>query len=159
MSRGGIVAALAALAAVPAGALLLGTGTRATGPEAIRYGRDSCDRCRMRFAARGFAAQRRDAHGVLRKYDDIGCLLVAASHDASGEAWVEDHGGTGFVPLLEAILVAGDGLGTPMDYGVVAFRDRAQAAAFARDRGARVVALDELLRDWARFGGHAEVHR
>ena len=159
MTRGRLVAALAALAAIPAGALLLGSGARATGPEAIRYGRDSCDRCRMRFAAAGFAAERRDKSGILRKYDDIGCMLIAASRDASGEAWVEDHGGGGFVPLLDAVLVAGDGLATPMDYGVVAFLDPAQAAAFARDRGARVVALDELLKDSARFGGHAEVHR
>ena len=156
MTRGKLVTILAALAAIPASLLLLGSSTAATGPEPVRYGREACDRCRMHFAARGFAAERRDPKGVLHKYDDIGCMLVAASHGASGEAWVEDHDGVEFVPLLQAALVAGDGLGTPMNYGVVAFRDPARARAFAAAHGARVVALEELLHDTRRFG--AEVH-
>lgn len=157
MSRARLVAALSALAAIPAGLLALGGAAPASGPVEIRYGRDTCDRCRMHLGARGFAAERRDEKGVLHKYDDVGCMLIAASRSASGEAWVEDHAGGGFVPLLSATLVAGDGLGTPMNYGVVAFRDAAQAAAFAAAHGARVVALDVLLLDSRRFG--AEVHR
>jgi copper chaperone NosL len=157
VSRARLVVALSALAAVPAALLVLGGAAPATGPQEIRYGRDACDRCRMHFAAHGFAAERRDEKGVLHKYDDIGCMLIAASHGASGEAWVEDHAGGGFVPLLSATLVAGDGLGTPMNFGVVAFREPAQAAAFAASHGARVVALDALLLDSRRFG--AEVHR
>ena len=159
MSRGKLLGILCALAAVPAAAVLLSPRARATGPEAIRYDRDTCAHCRMHFAAPGFAAERRDARGALHKYDDIGCLLVAASHGASGEAWVEDHAGGGFVPLLSATLVAGKDLGTPMGYGVVAFRDRAPAEEFARTHAARVVALEELLHDEARFGAHEEVHR
>jgi copper chaperone NosL len=155
MTRGGLIAALAALTAVPAFALLLAGAPPSIGPEAIRYGREACERCRMHFATPGFAAERRDARGVLHKYDDIGCLLIAASHDSSGEAWVEDHEGQGFVPLLSAALVAGDGLGTPMNYGVVAFRERARAERFAAAHGARVVSLEDLLRDADRFGGHA----
>jgi copper chaperone NosL len=157
VSRAKLVAALSALAAMPAALLVLGGAAPATGPAEIHYGRDACDRCRMHLSARGFAAERRDEKGALHKYDDIGCMLIAASHAPSGETWVEDHAGSGFVALLSATLVAGDGLGTPMNYGVVAFREPAQAAAFAAAHGARVVALDELLLDSRRFG--AEVHR
>lgn len=159
MTRAGLLAALGALAAIPAAALLLGSSPTASGPEPIRYGRDACDRCRMHLAAKGFAAERRDEKGILHKYDDVGCLLIAASHDASAQAWVEDHDGSGFVPLLAATLVAGDRLGTPMNYGVVAFRDPARAGEFARAQGARVVALEDLLRDRQRFGAQVEVHR
>lgn len=145
---------LAAAVALLALAALVATKTApATGPEPIRYDRDTCDRCRMHFAGKGFAAERRDAKGVLHKYDDLGCMLIAASRDASGEAWVEDHGGAGFVPLRSAVLVAGRGLGTPMNSGALAFSDRAKAEEFARANGARVVALEELLR------GFQEVHR
>ncbi|HTO95780.1 MAG TPA: nitrous oxide reductase accessory protein NosL [Myxococcales bacterium] len=160
MSRGRIVALLCALAAVPAGALFLSPRAQATGPEAIRYDRDTCAHCRMHFAARGFAAERRDEKGALHKYDDIGCMLIAASRAASGEAWVEDHAGGGFVPLLTATLVAGKDLGTPMGYGVVAFRDPAAAARYAKAHAAKVVALEDLLHDESRFGAHhEEVHR
>ncbi len=161
MSRGKLLAILSGLVAIPLAAAVLKGPAPATGPEPIRYGRDACDRCRMHFATPGFAGERRDEKGVLHKYDDIGCLLIAASHGASGEAWVEDHDGGGFVRLLSATLVAGEGLGTPMNYGVVAFRDRARAEAFARQHGARVTPLEELLRDQRRFGGgdHTEAHR
>jgi copper chaperone NosL len=144
--------ALAALGLVLA-AVVLHSPSVPSGPEPIRYGRDACAHCRMHLATPGFAAERRDGKGALHKYDDIGCMLIAASRDASGEAWVEDHGGSGFVPLLAAALVAGDGLGTPMNHGVVAFRERAQAEQFARAHGARVVELADLLR------GFQEVHR
>ncbi len=159
MTRGKLLGILCALAAVPATAVLLSPRAKATGPEPIRYDRDTCAHCRMHFAARGFAAERRDDRGTLHKYDDIGCMLVAASHGASGEAWVEDNAGNGFVPLLSATLVTARDLGTPMGYGVVAFRDRASAEEFARSHGGRLIALEELLHDRTRFGAHEEVHR
>jgi copper chaperone NosL len=140
--------ALAALALGLAG-IVLWQPAPGAGPEAIRYGREACDHCRMHFAVPGFAAERRDGKGALHKYDDIGCMLTAASHDASGEAWVEDHGGTGFIPLLSATLVKGP-FTTPMASGVVAFRDPAAAAAFAGEHAGRLVPLEELL---------TEVHR
>ena len=140
--------ALASLA-IAFGGFLLWKPAAPSGPEAIRYGPDACDRCRMHMATPGFAAERRDEKGALHKYDDLGCMLIAASHSASGEAWVEDHQGSGFVPLLSATFVAG--VDTPMNYRVVAFRDAAAAAKFAADHGARVIPLEELLK--------TEVHR
>jgi copper chaperone NosL len=136
--------ALAFFAIGFAAVLLWKPGAR-TGPEPIRYDRDACDHCRMHFATRGFAAERRDAKGELRKYDDLGCMLIAASHEASGPAWVEDHAGAGFVPLLAATFVRGGDLRTPMNHGVVAFKDAAVAETFAAAHHARVVPLEELL--------------
>ena len=124
-------------------AVLLWKPAPPTGPEPVRYGRDACERCRMHMATPGFAAERRDEEGALHKYDDLGCMLIAASHAASGEAWVEDRAGSGFVPLLSATFVAG--VDTPMNYGVIAFRDAAAAAKFAADHGGRVVPLERLL--------------
>ena len=124
--------------------LVLWKPAPAAGPEAIRYDRDACDHCRMHLATPGFAAERRDAKGVLHKYDDIGCMLTAASHAESGEVWVEDHGGTGFVPLLSATFVKSP-FTTPMAYGIVAFRDPAAAAEFARQQAGRIVPLESLL--------------
>jgi copper chaperone NosL len=126
-------------------AVLLAKPAARTGPEPIRYDRDTCDHCRMRFTTPGFAAERRDAKGALRKYDDVGCMLIVASHEASSDVWVEDHAGGGFVPLVAATFVRGGDLRTPMNHGVVAFKDAAVAEKFATAHHARVVALEDLL--------------
>ena len=134
-------AAIAVLAGALAG-VVLWRPAPATGPEPVRYGRDACDRCRMHFAARGFAAEQRDASGALRKYDDLGCMLAAG---LPGDAWVEDYDGSGFVPLQAATLVKSS-FTTPMASGIVAFRDRSKAAAFASAHGGRIVPLPEVHR-------------
>ena len=149
-----IATILAALAVVVA-AILAFAGRAPSGPEAILYGRDACARCNMIASRAGFGGELLDAHGLLTKYDDVGCLLVAmwAMHDSVPGAWVEDHAGAGFVPLVEAWFVAGDAQ-TPMGYGVLAFRDEAVARAVGVP-----VRLEEILRDKARFQrppAHAE---
>jgi len=143
--------------AIPAAIILLGGG-KAAGPESIRFGRDSCDRCHMLIAAGGFAAERRGRDAVLHKYDDVGCLLLAlsAAHEETTQAWVEDHQGSGFVPLMEATLVRGDGGSTPMGYGIVAFRDPVAASRFAANGGGQITRLEDLLRAGAQL---AEDHR
>jgi len=157
-------AALGLALGIPLAIVLL-AGGNAVGPEPIRFGRDSCDRCHMLIARGGFAGERRGKDGALHKYDDVGCLLLAlwAAHEETTQAWVEDHAGSGFVPLMEATLVRGGE--TPMGYGIVAFRDAEQGARFASQTGGQVTSLEELLRKGARFSrlipdSHAEeVHR
>jgi len=157
-------AALGLALGIPLAIVLL-AGGNAVGPEPIRFGRDSCDRCHMLIARGGFAGERRGKDDTLHKYDDVGCLLLAlwAAHEETTQAWVEDHAGSGFVPLMEATLVRGGE--TPMGYGIVAFRDAGQGARFASQTGGQVSSLEELLRSGARFSrlipdSHAEeVHR
>lgn len=118
------------------------------GPEPIDYERDACAHCRMRISQPGFAGELRDRNGTLTKYDDVGCLLHAmvALRREVPEAWVEDHAGGGFVPLLAVTLVHAKNLETPMGSGILAFADEAAAAAFAENGNGQVVALEELLR-------------
>ena len=129
-----------------------------SGPEPITYGRDACAECRMHLAQPGFAGELRDRRGMLTKYDDLGCLLRAMvkAHAEMPEAWVEDHDGGGWTPLLGAHLVRAGSAGTPMGYGIVAFKDEAGAQAFAAARGGEAVRLEDLVRDpsrLARVGG------
>lgn len=127
--------ALLALAAGLAGVVLWKPAPPA-GPEAIVYGRDACDHCRMHFAAKGFAAERRDSRGALHKYDDIGCMIEAGG---DGDAWVEDHETGAFVPLAKATLVQAPKRTTPMASGLVAFGDGARAAAFAKAHDGQIL--------------------
>ena len=144
-----VVAAVGiALLGVIGGVVFLWPSQRA-GSEPINYGRDVCAHCRMHLSQAGFAAELRDRDGTLTKYDDIGCMLHAmlALHHEVPEAWVEDHDGGGFVPLLSASLVHSDRLETPMGSGIVAFKDQAAAAHFAQAQGGDVVALEDILRE------------
>ena len=150
MKAGALVGLL--LLALGAFVVLLRPAPR-SGPEPLRYGRDACTRCRMLLGEPGFAGEMRDAHGQLTRYDDIGCLIRALqrAHGETPEAWVEDHASHRLVPLLRATLVSAVGstagqIRTPMGYGIVAFADPVGARAFAASHGARVVALEELLR-------------
>ena len=146
------VALSAALLAVVGGVVFLWPSQR-TGTEPINYGRDACAHCRMHISQPGFAGELRDTGGVLTKYDDIGCLLRAmvALHREVPEAWVEDHDGGGFVPLLSASLVRSDRIETPMGYGIIAFKNEGAAQTFARARGGEVLALEDILRQPARI--------
>jgi mono/diheme cytochrome c family protein len=147
---------LVGLAGVLALALFVVGPSRKGGPEPLRPGRDACARCRMHIAQPGFGGELRDRRGVLTKYDDVGCLLQALWEkpgDIAG-AWVEDHGGRGFVGLRQATLVRGSGgatLGTPMGYDVVAFADPAAAREFAHAHGAEIATFAQLSADRARF--------
>jgi copper chaperone NosL len=120
-----------------------------SGPEPIVYGRDACAHCRMHLGRPGFAGELRDRHGVLTKYDDVGCLLRAmlAEHREVPGAWVEDHETAELVPLLTAHFVRGAPGATPMGSGIVAFADEAAARAFAAAGGGDPVRLEELARD------------
>jgi len=147
IQRRRIWAAAALVFAIPVSLVLL-AGGKAVGPEAIRFGRDACDRCHMLLASGGFAGERRGKNGALHKYDDVGCLLLAlgAAHEETTQAWVEDHAGTGFVPLMEATLVRGSSKPTPMGYGIVAFRNPTEASRFVSESGGQIASLEELLR-------------
>lgn len=143
VAGGGLV-----LAALIAAVVFLWPGA-GTGPEPIAWGRDTCATCRMHLSQPGFAGEMRDRHGTLGKYDDVGCLVgaIVKAHAEVPEAWVEDHAGGGFVPLLAAHLVRGADVRTPMGHGIVAFADGAAAREFAAAHGGTVVTFEELLRD------------
>jgi copper chaperone NosL len=136
-----------ALGAFVAAVVWLWPGGPRTGPAPIAWGRDTCAYCRMHLSQPGFAGEMRDRHGVLHKYDDVGCLVAAIVRARAEvpDAWVEDHAGGGFVPLLTAHLVRATSVETPMGHGLVAFRDAEAAAAFAAAHAGRVVALEEVL--------------
>jgi copper chaperone NosL len=43
-------------------------------PEAINYGRDECDNCRMTIVDAHFAAALLNSHGKTYKFDDVTCM-------------------------------------------------------------------------------------
>ena len=144
MNRRALIAIPVVLAAIVAAVVLL--PSRTTGPEPIAYGRDACSHCRMVISRPGFGGELRDLSGKTSKFDDIGCLLIsiATTRQETPAAWVEDFDAKVFVPLLDATFVRGT-LDTPMGHGIVAFGDLSRASAFAAEKNAKIVKLDDLL--------------
>jgi hypothetical protein len=101
-------------------ALLSACGEPATGPVAIGWDRDVCDRCGMTLSDRRFGAQLRlaDTRGAHR-FDDLGCALVWLDEQASDEPpvelWVRDLGGEQWLDAAGAAYR--DGQQSPMGYG------------------------------------------
>jgi copper chaperone NosL len=151
MKRLAVTLGIAVLAVV--GGVVFLWPTQGVGSEPINYGRDACAHCRMHISQPGFGGEMRDRHGVLTKYDDLGCLLHAmiALHEEIPEAWVDDHAGGGFVPLLTATLVRAGASDTPMGSGILAFADAAAAAAYTQAHNSEVVQLEDVVKHPARL--------
>ncbi|MGH0034145.1 MAG: protein NosL [Myxococcota bacterium] len=52
-----------------------------SGPIAVTWDRDTCERCQMVISDRAFAAQVRNAGGRVHLFDDIGCAIL----------WLDEH--------------------------------------------------------------------
>ena len=111
------------------GALVLALGLlevacglgRPTGPAAVAWDRDTCERCAMAIGDRRFAAQiRSGASGEVHRFDDLGCasLWLDEHRDGVGgrpEVWVRDLRGERWLDATASTYAAG--LRSPMSYG------------------------------------------
>ena len=154
----------AALATVVVGAACAAE----TGPPEIVLDETVCARCGMLISEPRFAASYR-AGGSTAAFDDIGCLLDAldraerltepgdgAGAGESATVWFLDADER-WNPADEVVFVYSNGISTPMNGGILALGDRAEAESLAARGGGRVVAsLDELRAWWraSRGSGH-----
>lgn len=120
-----------------------------TGPQPpeILYGQDVCEECGMIISEARFACAALFSDGEMRKYDDIGDMLAfAAKHaDLSVGAWfVHDYNSEQWMRGETAFFVLSDQIRTPMNRGIAAFKDQADAEAFAAQVGAPALTFDAL---------------
>jgi copper chaperone NosL len=124
---------------------LVACGAEATGPVPVALGEDSCDLCRMIISEQPFAAQARFGPDKVEKYDDLGCLGERLNKPGAPLGlWAADHKTGAWVDARSAIFVHVKELKTPMASGLVAFASRADAEGFAKDKGGRLVSLDDV---------------
>jgi len=127
---------------------LCGCAARApSGPPDLHYGRDLCDECGMIISDIHSAAGYRLPDGTLRKFDDIGDLLVFGARSgelSTAEVWVHDHAGDRWIAATDAWFVRDVALATPMGRGIAAFAGKDAAAGFAQARGTRVLRWSDL---------------
>jgi len=152
--RTAVLAALALIAACNDAPL--------SGPTAVRWDRDTCERCRMVLSDRQYAAQLRyfpaGERSRLLSFDDFGCAVVWLQDsqwkdDPRTEIWVADHASGEWLDARVATFVPRNA--TPMAYGL-----GAQAMADARGMNF-TQAVDQIMaveKSHSRLGGHDHHH-
>lgn len=138
------------------------SGKDATGPDEVRWDRESCTHCAMAISDYYYTAQVRGAAAGQRtrlyKFDDIGCAVVWLDgqpwkDDARTEIWVTDQSSGEWLDARLASYVTGKV--TPMDYGLGAQREDAPGAMdFTRARE-HIFSVDKRKHDHARGHHHA----
>jgi nitrous oxide reductase accessory protein NosL len=113
------------------------SGDSGTGPGAVTWDRDICERCRMVLSDRRFAAQVRvpaeqeGKRSKLYRFDDVGCAVLWLDEqpfkDRPGvEMWVTDHQSGEWIDARTAHYARVKN--TPMEYGLGAQRAPADGA-------------------------------
>ncbi len=125
-------------------------------PPEIAYGQDVCDACGMIISDAKFAAATLLYNGEVRKFDDIGDMIVYhMDHpEAQVKAWfVHDYQSEAWIRGETAFFVQSDPLKTPMGGAIAAFEKRGAADALANELSGKVYTLAEL-----RVQVHLKVH-
>ena len=142
------------------GALALATATACGGatadrPPEVALGQDLCDRCNMIISEARFASAYVTADGAVRRFDDIGDMLLY--HADQGEEvasfWVHDYRTGEWMRAESAYYVMSEDIQTPMGHGIVALSTREEAEALAGDAGGMVMTWEELLERRPSDGG------
>jgi copper chaperone NosL len=111
---------------------------------------DICFRCKSPIADKHYAAELVTKDGFVRKFDDMGCMLQHAKtkigKDNIVAYYVMDFPSQQWVKAEEAGYVKSDQFKTPKDGGILAFKDRGKAAAFAAQYKMQTSAFDDLIK-------------
>ena len=143
MMRGWLTLALVAVLVVACG----GGSVSLDEPPSVRLGEDACDECRMIISEARFAAAYVTEDGTVRRFDDIGDMLVYHVRNQENVAvfWVHDYETEEWVRAEWAFFVQASDISTPMGHGIVAFAERERAEKFAAEHDGRVLTFDEAL--------------
>ncbi|MEI3611166.1 nitrous oxide reductase accessory protein NosL [Pseudogracilibacillus sp. SO30301A] len=106
-------------------------------PEDI-HDTDVCEVCAMAVPQNEHATQIILTNDKALKFDDLGCLYQwkeENGEDDIGAEFVRDFNTEEWIQLKEATFVYDEEIVTPMAYGVISFKEKADAEAFNEDEG------------------------
>ena len=135
-----------ALMIVIIGMMIIGCQTGEETFPRIRYGEETCDRCRMIISERRFASAYRTTDDILRKFDDLGCAVLhrVEQSEEIKQFWAYDYEETAWLDNAQAFFVHGKDLLTPMGYGIVAVKTEKAARRLAENTDGQIVEFDQL---------------
>lgn len=128
------------------GLIMTGCGFQDNGAPRIRYGEETCDRCRMIISEKRFAAAYRTESGALRKFDDLGCAALHRKEqgETATQFWGYDYEETDWLDVKQAFLVHSSELLTPMGYGIAVLTTAEKATTLAEKVNGQIVQFDQL---------------
>ncbi|MFI5324089.1 MAG: nitrous oxide reductase accessory protein NosL, partial [Thermodesulfobacteriota bacterium] len=125
---------------------------RETGPQAIHYGEDVCERCKMIISDKRFAAQYITKRGEAKKFDDIGCMIDELKEGKNSgyrvlAIYVTDYDTGEWIDAGGAYYLRNTELKTPMGYGIAAFGSEESLRSNRFFKGGQELGrLDDLLK-------------
>lgn len=109
------------------GLLLLAFYSCSTGPEAIRFGQDSCTNCKMTLSDKRFGAEIVTKKGKVFKFDDLNCLVAYLKKSGINEQDIAQILTVDFkktallIDIQKAYFLQNEGLKSPMRGDVASF--------------------------------------
>jgi len=112
----------------------------------IRYGQETCDRCRMIISEKRFAAAYQTDENVMRKFDDLGCAVIHRTErgERIKQFWAYDYEETAWLDTAQVFFVRSAELLTPMGYGIVAVKTKIEARRLAEKTKGQIVEFNQL---------------
>ncbi|NHZ71570.1 MAG: hypothetical protein GWP17_00575 [Aquificales bacterium] len=120
-------------------------------PPEILYGQDPCEQCSMIINEPRFAASYVTTSGDVRRFDDIGGMLLYDQQYQENVHifWVHDFNTEEWFNAADAAIVHSPQLVTPMAWGLVAFANQTDAEQFAADNDGTVTTFAALQQEIA----------
>lgn len=111
---------------------------------------DMCSFCKMALSEKQYAAELIDSDGQVFKFDDIGCLLNfirKRSINVSGASlFVMDFNQRQWIKADNAYYVRSSDVTTPMNGGIIAFKDQANAQEAVGKYHGKLLRFGDLTR-------------
>lgn len=122
-----------------------------SGPEAIRFGKDPCDHCKMTVMDKHFGGELVTTKGKVFHFDDIRCIADYMNSDNAAKTnstvYFLDYNGNGnLINADSAFLMKSDALRSPMGGNYAAFKDATSRDAKVRELNGSVVNWADLVK-------------
>ncbi len=110
---------------------------------------DLCLRCKMAITEKQYAAEFVTKDGFVRKFDDLGCMLQHAQGKGfKGNIlayFTVDYPSKQWMKAEEGNYVKSEKFQTPMNGGILAFKDKSAAEKLAANYQAQLLTFNQLL--------------
>ncbi len=117
-------------------------------PPEIRLGEDACDECRMIINEQRFAAAITTANGEVRRFDDIGGMLIydKKHNEDVARYWVSSYTSDKWLNAAEAYFISSKSkeLDTPMAYGIIAVENESEASELSKEYDGKVMNFKQI---------------